>query len=219
MRWTDIPATWRARAIRSIWRPRAPGRSRGGRSSCARRRRSRACPGSRRRLRRATNAGTGCRVRSAGNSRRSSSLNCGGRRGKQERPSTFASIAAKKSRTIRSSRCWRAASGGRAPSAMARRPAFTSPVSTLRLDGSRGRTPPSSSSRRRRIRRCFRFSSTPSWARRGRCLAKLRSGRSCMTGASRTRSVRCRLACCSLRLALTFRKTGLRWRSSDIRTA
>ena len=67
--------------------------------------------------------------------------------------------------------------------AMARRRASTSPACTVRSAGSRGATPPSSSSRRRRTPRCSRSSSTPCWARRGRCSAKRRSGRSSTTGA------------------------------------
>ena len=80
--------------------------------------------------------------------------------------------------------------------------------------GSPGPTRRSTSSRRRRTPRCSRSSSTRCWARRGRCSAKLRIGRSSMTGASPIRSAPCRVAGCSWLRARTFRRTASRSRLS-----
>ena len=101
--------------------------------------------------------------------------------------------------------------------ATAGRRASTFPACTRRWVGSPGPTPRSTSSRRRRIPRCSRSSSTRCWARRGRCWAKLRIGRSSMTAASPIRSAPFRVAGCSWLPARTFRRTASRsrWSRTD----
>ena len=88
-------ATSRAKAIRSCWRSGAPRPSSGARSCWSRRRRRRACRGSSGSTRRATSAGTSCRVRTAMSTRRWSSRTCAGRRAGRARRSMPAPTAAR----------------------------------------------------------------------------------------------------------------------------
>ena len=128
----------------------------------------------------------------------------------RRRRSTSASTAARRSRTTRSTGCCRAASGGRRRQGRERRRDFICPVSTAPSAGSVGPTPPRCSRRRRRTRPCFRSSSTPCSARRGRCGAMRRIGSACTIAARTTRSAWFREAGCSSRLASTFRRTASR---------